>query len=202
MKTKQSSKDNRRRLAEIAADQQGFFTSQQAVEVGYASSNHDRLVKAGDWDRVARGIFRLTLLGPADRPDLVTVSLWSRGRDGQPKGVISHASALSLWELGDVNPDMVDLTMPVGHLHETTPPYPTRIHEADLRESDVEYRQGYRVTRPLTSVVALLVAGETQTHQLREALREGIQRGLISADDIESQPMSDDHRELLRSWRV
>lgn len=195
-------RENRRLLLDLASAQQGYFSAPQAVESGYSKHSHSRFVTQGDWERVdgARGIFRLAVLPEADRPDLVTTSLWSRGTDGEVQGVISHASALSLWELGDVNPDMVDMTVPPGFRRNTTPPYPCRLHLEELRDRDIDHRPGYRVTRPLASVVALLRAGETQTHQLREALREGVRRGLILLDEIEDHPMSEELRETVRSW--
>ena len=46
-------------LMTIAQDQQGYFTTKQAIEAGYADNTHPYHVRAGNWERVWRGIYRM-----------------------------------------------------------------------------------------------------------------------------------------------
>jgi hypothetical protein len=43
-------------LMTVAQDQQGYFTTKQAIEAGYADNTHPYHVQAGNWERVCRGI--------------------------------------------------------------------------------------------------------------------------------------------------
>ena len=52
-------KEAARRLYEIAESQQGFFTAKQAIRAGFAEKVHAYHVKAGNWIREHRGIYRL-----------------------------------------------------------------------------------------------------------------------------------------------
>ena len=73
----QSHREAARRLYEIAGAQQGFFTTKQAKAAGFAENTHSYHLQVGNWMREHRGIYRLVLFPPADRPDLVLWSLWA-----------------------------------------------------------------------------------------------------------------------------
>ena len=60
-----------RRLHEIAQSQQGFFTTKQAIRSGFAGKTHSYHVKAGNWIREHRGIYRLADFPAPERPDLM-----------------------------------------------------------------------------------------------------------------------------------
>ena len=104
----------RRNLFEIAEAQSGFFTTKQAKAAGFAEKTHPYHVKAGNWTREYRGIYRLVDFPSVERPDLVLWYLWSRGRDDVPRGVYSHETALSLYELSDANPSKLHMTVPMS----------------------------------------------------------------------------------------
>jgi len=74
-----------RRLYEIAQSQQGFFTAKQAIRAGYAEKVHTYHVKAGNWIREHRGIYRLTEFPSSERPDLMLWYLWSQNRREVPQ---------------------------------------------------------------------------------------------------------------------
>src|SRR5664280_1181056 len=103
---------SRKRLYDILVTQQGYFTTVQAHAAGYDSALCAYHVRRGDWQREARGIYRLTDYPPTDRPDLVLWSLWSRDRSGRPQGTYSHATALSVYDLSDVNPSKLHMMVP------------------------------------------------------------------------------------------
>ena len=46
-------------LMTVAQDQQGYFTTKQAIEAGYADNTHPYHVHAANWERVYRGIYRM-----------------------------------------------------------------------------------------------------------------------------------------------
>lgn len=71
-------------LMSLAQDQQGFFTTKQAIEAGYADNTHPYHVRAGNWERIWRGIYRLRHYPSPEDGDKVAWYLWSRGRDEKP----------------------------------------------------------------------------------------------------------------------
>ena len=64
----------------IAEEQQGCFTAKQATDAGYLLGSQAHHVKAGNWIRVERGIYRLVRFPQSAEEQLVIYSLWSRNR--------------------------------------------------------------------------------------------------------------------------
>jgi hypothetical protein len=77
-------------LMTIAQDQQVYFTTKQAIEAGYADNTHPYHVRAGNWERVWRGICRMAYLPPPEDGEMMVWLLWSRGRDEKPLAALSH----------------------------------------------------------------------------------------------------------------
>jgi len=171
-------------LFEIAEGQQGYFTAKQAADAGYQLGSQAHHVKSGNWVRVERGIYRLARFPQSSEEQLVIYTLWSRNRAGEPEGVYSHQTALSIHELSDVNPAKLHMTVPSAFRRNAKVPRILVLHRASLNEKDVEQRQGFAVTRPLRAI-ADLVAVESVSHDIVEqALAEGRQRGLLSVREV------------------
>ena len=113
-------------LTTIAQDQQGYFTTKQAIEAGYADNTHPYHVRAGNWERVCRGIYRMAHLPPPEDGEMLVWQLWSRGRDEKPVAAMSHQTALSLFELGDFNPVKVHMIVPPSFRRNSRPPKAVR----------------------------------------------------------------------------
>jgi hypothetical protein len=65
-------------LFEIVEGQQGYFTAKQAAAVGFRLGSQAHHVKAGNWLRVERGIYRLARFPRSMEEQYVIYSLWSR----------------------------------------------------------------------------------------------------------------------------
>jgi predicted transcriptional regulator of viral defense system len=173
-------------LFAIARQQQGYFTAQQAIKAGYHDSIHPYHVRQGNWSRVERGIYRLVKYPSSLDSHYVPWSLWSRNRKGIPQGVFSHVTALSMYDLSDVNPAKVHMTVPPGFRRHSKIPKILVLHKGVLSPADTEEREGYRVTRPVRAVRDLLREDATSTDIVRQALEEGFARGLITRKEIEA----------------
>jgi predicted transcriptional regulator of viral defense system len=193
----QSHREASKRLFEYAVEQQGFFTTKQAKDAGFAENTHPYHVKAGNWIREHRGIYRLAQFPPADRPDLVLWALWSRNRREEVQGVFSHQTALSLHELSDVNPAKIHMTVPETFRKNSKIPGILVLHYAELAKSDVESASGYRFTRPLRTIVDVIASGELERSTITQAIRQAFERGLITRSQIRRTPMSDTARKLI-----
>ena len=193
----QSHREAARRLFEIAEQQQGFFTTKQAKAAGFAENTHSYHVQAGNWIREHRGIYRLALFPMAGRPDLVLWALWSRNRDEEVEGVYSHQTALSLYDLSDLNPAKLHMTVPTDFRRNSDIPGILVLHYADLPESDVQNAQGFKFTRPLRTILDLIEADTVERNFIRQALRQAIDRGLITRQQIRNARMSGPARKIV-----
>jgi predicted transcriptional regulator of viral defense system len=180
----QQRKESARRLYELAETQAGFFTTKQAKVAGYAENTHPYHVQAGNWIREHRGIYRLANFPQNDRPDLMLWWLWSKNREGVCQGAYSHETALSLHDLTDLMPAKLHMTVPKSFRRNSTIPRQLVLHHADVLDRDTEVLHGVRVTRPLHTIVDLFYAGNVPISTLRDALREGLHRGVIRRNEL------------------
>ena len=177
-------KEAAKRLYEIAEAQQGFFTTKQAKAAGFAENTHPYHVQAGNWIREHRGIYRLASFPRGERPDLMLWSLWSRNRGEATQGTYSHQTSLSLHDLSDIMPAKLHMTVPKSFRRNSEIPRVLVLHFVDLPQSDMGAVHGVRVTKVMRTILDLVEGGEVPIATLRQALREGLRRGLIRRSEI------------------
>ena len=95
------------RLYEIAEVQAGHFSTTQAAAAGFSPQLLDKHLRAGRIRRVRRGVYRLVHYPPGENEDLVVLWLWS-----ERVGIFGHETALSLYQLSDLLPGKVHMTVP------------------------------------------------------------------------------------------
>ena len=186
----QSHREAYRRLFEVADQQQGYFTAKQAKAAGFAENTHPYHVKAGNWVREHRGIYRLALYPMTDRPELAVWALWSRNRNEEIEGVYSHHTVLSFYNLSDLNSAKIHMTVPKDFRRNSEIPGVLLLHYADLPDSDVETAQGFKITRPLRAILDLIEAGTVERNFIRQAVTQAVDRGLITLQQIENARMT------------
>ena len=193
----QSHREASRRLFEIADQQQGYFTAKQAKAAGFAENTHPYHVRAGNWIREHRGIYRLALYPMTDRPELAVWALWSRNRNEEIEGVYSHHTVLSFYDLSDLNPSKLHMTVPKDFRRNSEIPGFLVLHYADLPDSDVETAQGFKLTRPLRAILDLIEAGTVERRFIRQAVTQAVDRGLITRQRIEDARMTPTARQIV-----
>lgn len=107
-----------------------------------------------------------------------------------PEGVYSHQTALSLYELSDLNPAKLHMTVGTHFRRNSEIPGILVLHYADLPDEDVQAAQGFKYTRPLRTILDLIEADTVERVFLRQALRQAIHRGLITRQQIKTVKLS------------
>ena len=183
---RRSFQESQARLFAFAEAQGGFFTAKQAEAAGFDRTNHAYHVRSGKWTREYRGIYRLKQYPLPPDSDLILWSLWSRGRDDEPQGVYSHETALRIFDLSDNMPAKLHMTVPSKFRRGAEIPEILILHHADLAPADVEEREGFRVTRPMRTILDLLANGGLPQDLLQQAFEEAKNRGVITAREAMS----------------
>jgi len=158
-------------LYALAESQGGYFTSADASALGYSTAHQHFHVKRGNWLRVDRGIYRLRRFPSSSHEDLMRWWLWSR-----KQGVISHESAAVIYDLGDVLPSKTNLTVPPGFRKKG--PSAVILHRARLEESEIETRDGLRITTPLRTILDL-AREHLDLERLTAVTKDALKKGLI-----------------------
>jgi len=173
------------RLREMAEEQGGLFTRQQAESCGVAWSTISRLVTTGTGERVAHGVYRFR--GGAVPQGLELHAAWLQlapsiwGWERAPRqGVVSFRSAAVLYGVSELIPQRHTFTLPVRRQ--------SRRLDVSLRQRDIETRDcrwvsSLLVTRPSRTAADLLTDHE-DPGAVRRFVGESLRLGYESAEEV------------------
>jgi predicted transcriptional regulator of viral defense system len=162
-------------LYEVAESQSGYFAANQARACGFSWERLSSNVKNGRFMRVRHGIYRLIQYPGSAFEDLVVAWL----RTG-PESVISHDSALALYDLSDILPTEVHIIVSRTASRRRQG---IRQHTHQLDSNEVTSREGLPVTTVLRTLADVASAGLAE-EQVRLAIYEAIERGMTSEEAL------------------
>jgi predicted transcriptional regulator of viral defense system len=168
-------------LYQIAEQQGGYFSAAQAREAGFSYSLLSYHVRGGRFERVRPRIYRFVQFPASAHEDLHVASL-----QAGPDAVISHDSALALYDLSDLLPDQVHVTVPRTASRRRPR---LRLHTNQLEPGDVTRYEGVPVTTVLRTLIDVASAGLAE-EQVCQAIREALRRGLVSWDNLHQRAAS------------
>ena len=181
------------RLYHIAETQAGYFTAGQAREVGFSYERLSSNASKGRFQRVDHGIYRWNHYPYSPFEDLFTAWL----RTG-PDSVISHQSALSVFDLSDYLPDQIHVIVPrtASRRRENL-----CLHTNQISEDEITTREGLPVTTPARTIADVANANLSREFVI-QALEEALQRGLTTENDLREQAKRRGGRakELIQSY--
>jgi predicted transcriptional regulator of viral defense system len=173
----------------LAEEQLGYFTTAQAVAAGLSKYQLNRMARGGEIDRVSWGLYRLRNFPRSVLDQYMEASLWPLGT----KGVLSHETALELFDLSDAAPEKIHVTIPVAHRVRRTVPLQYRLHRSSLQPDEITSHEGI----PITTVARTIRDCHTASVGpaiVRQAIEEACKRGQISRREANTL-----ERELLPS---
>jgi len=163
-------------LFSIADRQAGYFTAAEALGLGYTYPLQSYHKARGHWLDAGWGLYRLRDYPHTDDEELVWLSLWSRDQKGKVQAVVSHDSALKLYELSDLLPNKIHLTVP--KTFRKAAPDGVVLHKAALEHRDSRPQGAFRVTTPLRTLLDIADSNLSPEH-LESAVGEALVRGLV-----------------------
>ena len=165
-------------LFDLATEQYGYVTAEQAVEMGFGKGRLAEMAARGVVERVDRGLYRFPAVPRTALDQYMEAVLWPH----RAQGVISHSSALNLHDLCDVNPAHIDLTLPASHRVTRLTPSIYRLHHRDLRPADVGRHEGIPVVTPRRAILDGIEV-HLRGGLIHQAIDTARKRGLITRTD-------------------
>ena len=108
------------------------------------------------------------------------------------EGGYSHQTALSLYELSDLNPAKLHMTVPTQPLRRSSDiPGIVVLHYRDLLKSEIQAGPGYKYTRPRRTILDLIEVGTLKCTFIRQALRQAVDRGLITRQQLRNTQLGE-----------
>lgn len=161
-------------LEAFALLQHGYFHRRDAHAYGLSDAMLSYHTKTGRFERRLPAVYRLHI-APLDVDDnYVEAWVWTGYR-----GALSHETALEIYELSDVAPSWLHLTLPPSSKPASIPPT-YRVHMAPLPPEEVRDYASIRLTTPARSIVDAAVAG-TEPNQIIAAVWQAVDRHLATA---------------------
>jgi predicted transcriptional regulator of viral defense system len=164
-----------------AYQQGGYFTAEQARGHGVSRQLLDHHVRAGRFQRVRRGLYRVSGFPTGEHDDIREQWLAL----GPGKAVVSHQSALVLHDLSDNIPNAVHVLVPRRHRGLRRPAGVVVHTTNEDGPIPTVSRDGIAVTTPARSIVD--AADQLQPEQLEMAVRQALGRGLLTRRQLEEE---------------
>jgi predicted transcriptional regulator of viral defense system len=98
----------RSELWDVAVGQYGYATTHDARNLGIATVELAKLAARGALERVSQGVYRFPEWPVSANDHLMEAVLWTR----DARAALSHDTALNMYELSDINPDKLHVTIP------------------------------------------------------------------------------------------
>lgn len=165
------------KLYEVAERQAGYFATSQAKEAGFSQSQLTYHVRSGRFVRVRRGVYRLTHFPATPHEDLYVAWLAAG-----PDAVISHDSALALYDLSDALPARIHVTIPRGASRRRSG---LALHTNRLGPCEVTTVEGLPVTTVPRTIADVAASGLAE-ELVVQAVQQAVERGLVSEDALRS----------------
>lgn len=177
------------RVSRLTLGQWGLLTVAQAERVNVTRSQLSRFVEAGVLEHVERGVYATTSMTDEDR---TLKAAWlaldpahtaeERLSDQISSGVISHTSAASLHDLGELLDDEPEITYP----HRKQTRRGIRVHRGDLTKADVTLVDGLPTTTVERTLADLMRDGHDEEH-VAQMVGQGVRRGVIDLANLASR---------------
>lgn len=126
----------------MAAEHEGLFTAREAAEAGVSRVLVVQLKNRGRLERLAQGLYRFPAWPTTHLQQYHEALLWPQAHRSLEYAAISHESALELYNLTQLNPGVVHVTLPRKTRIKRTPPPWMRLHFTEIADQDRRWEQG------------------------------------------------------------
>lgn len=168
----------RNELWDIAAMQHGFVTAQQAIDIGVTKGALQMMAHRGTLDRAAFGVYRFPQYPVGEHDQKMLAVLWTRA----PEAALSHETAIDAYDLCDVNPNRVHVTVDKARRLRRTGGDDYVIHYENLDPAQIGWWQEIPTVTVKTAIEQCIGYG-TPTYLLRQAIERGYAQGYLKAID-------------------
>jgi predicted transcriptional regulator of viral defense system len=161
-------------LLECAHQQYGYLTPDDARKLGIDPTQLRLMAARHTLEHLGYGLYRMPMVPVTSLDAYMEAVLWT-GR----RGMLSHETALDLYELCDVNPSAIHITVPSGFRTRKAVPEIYRLHRFDLDPSEVGWHEGI----PIVNAERAILGGIEQAlgwQLIDQAIGTARARGLIT----------------------
>jgi predicted transcriptional regulator of viral defense system len=154
-------------------DRYGFVTTEDATDLGIATGELSKLAARGRLRHVAYGIYRFPELPESAQDPYMLATLWAG-----PQSVLSHDTALALYELCDINPAKIHVAVPPGYRTRRKNAGAYVLHHEDIDPADIGWWEAIPAVRP-AAAIRQASEGAVPAYLAHQAISNGLDRGIL-----------------------
>lgn len=166
-----------KQLWEVAVDQYGYVTSKDARRLGINVVELGKLAARRQIQKVGHGIYRFGQLPVTELDRYMLATLWANGR-----GVLSHETALDLYELCDINPSKVHITVNGRHAPQRQDGEMYKVHLENIELTDITRFEGIPIVTGRLAIEQCVRSG-VAAKLISQSLTNGRERGAITKNE-------------------
>ena len=170
----------RRQLWEVAVDQHGYITLDDAQKLGISQPTVAMLAHRGTLEHLARGVYRFAHFPTPPAGPYLEAVLWT----GQPRACLSHDTALALHELCDINPGRIQVTIPKGRRIRRAGGNLYVVHQQDLDDEQIGWWERVPIVTVGMAIEQCIDSG-VPTYLIKQALETAARRGAVRPGDLD-----------------
>lgn len=168
------------KLRSIALNQYGYVTTAQAADVGVTRPALAMLKKRQRIERIAHGIYRIPQVPSTEYDKFMLAVLWTSAEEA----VLSHDTALDIYDICDINPTTIHITISKGRRITRQGSEGYTLHFEDMLPEDITWWEGIPIVCARKAIEQCIDAG-IPTYLLNQAIENALARGLILKNEAE-----------------
>lgn len=167
-------------LYQIAEDQAGYFSLQQARQLGLQRNQVYRDIERGKFIKASYGVYRFVQF-PASNFEEIHQAVLSAGKNA----VVGFQSALYVYELSDIIPDEIHLILPSTASRRRDG---IRVHTIQLEPDDIASFEGLPITTVAKTMIDCAFAN-VGDDEVRLAILQSLRRGMTTREKLIQETM-------------
>ncbi|MEG0505489.1 MAG: type IV toxin-antitoxin system AbiEi family antitoxin domain-containing protein [Raoultibacter sp.] len=165
-------------LREIALEQYGYVSTAQALDAGVTQASLSMLVKRKRLERACYGVYRVLQIPSSHFDRFMLAVLWT----GVSEAVLSHETALDMYEVCDINPTTIHLTVARHRRIKRTQGEGYLLHYQNLQPDQIGWWEGVP-TVTLPCALEQCIASGVPSYLIKQAIDRGSKRGMLVAEE-------------------
>lgn len=168
------------KLRDVALDQYGFVTTAQAEEAGVTRHSLAALARRNRLERVAHGLYRVPQVPETQYGAFMRAVLWT----GAPEAALSHDMALDAYEVCDINPTKIHVTVGKDRRISKSGGEGYVLHRQNVDPDQRAWWHGVPIVT-LPCAIEQCIVSDVPTYLVRQAIEDGEQKRLLTREEAQ-----------------
>lgn len=176
------------KLREVALDQHGYVTTEQAEKAGVTRNSAAALARRNRIERICYGVYRIPQVAETPYDEYELAVLWANA----PEAALGFETALDAYDVCDVNPSKVHVVVRKGRRIKRAGGERFELHFQNVAPENIGWWHEIPIVKCACAIEQCILGG-TPEYLLRQAIENAQVKRLITKDQASNlRKMLDD----------